>query len=65
MILIRFLEGMWVWNCSEWCHVGESEPLFLIKTQSNNMDEKSAHLKALASVCWEILIKFLKLIAVT
>lgn len=56
---------MWVWNCSEWCHVGESEPLFLIKTQSNNVDEKSAHLKALASVCWEILIKFLNLIAVT
>lgn len=45
--------------------MGESEPLFLIKTQSNNVDEKSAHLKALASVCWEILIKIFNLIAIT
>lgn len=66
MVLIRFLESMWVWNCSEWCHVGESEPLFLIKTHSNNVAEESAHLKALATVYWENLINiFFYLIAVT
>lgn len=46
--------------------MGESEPLFLIKTHSNNVAEESAHLKALATVYWENLINiFFYLIAVT